>query len=488
MHSEDRRVLKRLSERGQSRSVIDLPLPSVKITSQDITNTFSTQSSHPPARPSVELDFSSATDSIRSSSLTTANISALDFSVFTTDSQSTWPTNFDSSLPVTSAHPPQSPPDHQQDFVLFDSPRPCQVAPNPSPLLSSQRSHSRPHRKQIRLVRADAREAQASQALGQYTSSSDDFNRFMHQAYASSASSPSVTFHRLQGIHSTRPPVPLFDQSTGTVHQRKPANMMNAAGLSTKPPHSQITKPVCLHDMPDVPDVYLDEFTPFEGGASLFPSPAVSSVMDNLCDKSSSASTMGTISPHDLVHDSMSAPTSGALTALTTPSSIFDESPDIDVFGVSPLFGSHEFDASCDWPLFPRDSSYQKDTQLPESEVTSAEARDDKVSTTEPALAVDNLSTTINSPASRGARQSSVGRVNSRRRKPLSPIIAPDVNDITAMKRHRNTLAARKSRQRKVLHLAALEARIAELEAERDHWEAESHHWKSLALSQSAAQ
>lgn len=462
-------------------------MPSVKITSQDITNTFSTPSSHPPARPSVELDFSSATDSIRSSSPTTANISALDFSVFTTDSQSTWHTNFDSSLPVTSAHPPLSPPDHQQDFVLFDSPRPCQVVPNPSSLLSSQRSHSLPNRKQIRLVRAAARQAQASQALGQYPLSPGDSDRFMHQAYASSASSPSVTFHRLQGIHSTRPPVPLFNQSTGTVHQRQPANMMNAAGLS-KPLHGQITKPVCLHDVPDVPDVYLDEFTPFEGGASLFPSPAVSSVMDNFCDKSSSASTLGTISPHDLVHDSMSAPTSGALTALTTPSSIFDESPDIDVFGASPLFGSHEFDASCDWPLFPRDSSYQKDTQLPESEVTPAEARDDKVSTTELALAVDNVTTTINSPAPRGARQSSVAGVNSRRRKPLSPIIAPDVNDITAMKRHRNTLAARKSRQRKVLHLAALEERIAELEAERDHWEAESHHWKSLALSQSAAQ
>jgi hypothetical protein len=39
------------------------------------------------------------------------------------------------------------------------------------------------------------------------------------------------------------------------------------------------------------------------------------------------------------------------------------------------------------------------------------------------------------------------------------------------MKRARNTLAARKSRQRKIQRFEELEDEIAKLEAERDHWE-----------------
>jgi len=45
-----------------------------------------------------------------------------------------------------------------------------------------------------------------------------------------------------------------------------------------------------------------------------------------------------------------------------------------------------------------------------------------------------------------------------------------DPNGTVAMKRARNTLAARKSRQRKMMQFDELEERIAKLEAERDHW------------------
>ena len=54
--------------------------------------------------------------------------------------------------------------------------------------------------------------------------------------------------------------------------------------------------------------------------------------------------------------------------------------------------------------------------------------------------------------------------------KPLPPIVVDDPNDVAAMKRARNTLAARKSRERKAQRLEELEERIAELEQERDHW------------------
>ena len=49
------------------------------------------------------------------------------------------------------------------------------------------------------------------------------------------------------------------------------------------------------------------------------------------------------------------------------------------------------------------------------------------------------------------------------------------------MKRARNTLAARKSRERKAQRFEDLEDRIAKLEAER-------YHWKKIALAQAGQQ
>jgi general control protein GCN4 len=45
-----------------------------------------------------------------------------------------------------------------------------------------------------------------------------------------------------------------------------------------------------------------------------------------------------------------------------------------------------------------------------------------------------------------------------------------DPNDKIALKRARNTLAARDSRQRKFDHVSTLEKRNAELEAELEKW------------------
>jgi hypothetical protein len=67
-------------------------------------------------------------------------------------------------------------------------------------------------------------------------------------------------------------------------------------------------------------------------------------------------------------------------------------------------------------------------------------------------------------------RHSSLSGVKPRRRKaPLLPI-AVDGNDKTAVKRARNTLAARESRQRKLDHLGTLEIRIKELEEREEQF------------------
>ncbi|UNI18175.1 General control protein [Purpureocillium takamizusanense] len=420
---------------------------------------------------SVDLDFSIALNSISSSSpFSTANISAQDFSVFTTDSQpSTWLPNSASALPASPAHqqslnPPESP--QQQDFVLFDNPPPRQSLNRSSAPLSnnSQRRHSYHDRRgnnSSKLVSPNAvqnqRVAQLLRGIGHQSQSSvNSNNRFANQFYASSAPSSTVSLNQnQQKSRIARPPVPLFSQSAGNVHQS--AKMMNAA------------------------DVDLDEFTAFEGGAyTAFSSPVVPSAVDFGGSMSSSTSNLGTVSPQDLLVQEpfMSAPNSSALTALTSPS-IYNESPDFDGFDVSPNFGTTDLDGSGDpwYPLFPQESA--SGPEQTQSLDNSPAQQSDDLDSVGQGFAGSGRKKGSGSPT---GRHSSVAGVNSRKRdKPLPPIIVEDPNDTVAMKRARNTLAARKSRERKAQRFEDLEERIAKLEAERDHW-------KKIALSQSGAQ
>ena len=360
---------------------------------------------------------------------------------------------------------------------MFDAPQPRQPRPNQSPLQPSQRRHSSYHNhRQQPATNAvhNPRVAQILQAIGHPALSTVNANRIHNnQFYASSAPSSTVTLNKQS--RPALPPVPLFNQSTGSVPQ--PAKMMNAAGLSN---------PICQSfnscRLPSSPaDVDLDDFTAFEGGASTaFSSPAVPTVFDFPGSTSSSVSNLGTVSPQDLLVQEpfLSAPNSAALTALTSPS-IYD-SPDFDGFNVSPNFGSADFDGSGDpwYPLFPQDATAPEQQSIENSPAQKSDDADsDSIGHTSAGSGRRKFS--ANSPPS--GRHSSVSGVNARKRdKPLPPIIIEDPNDVVAMKRARNTLAARKSRERKAQRFEDLEERIAKLEAERDHW-------KKIALSQSGA-
>jgi hypothetical protein len=234
-----------------------------------------------------------------------------------------------------------------------------------------------------------------------------------------------------------------------------------------------------------------DDFTAFEGGAatqntfnSAYSSPAVPTIYDTKTNLSSSSSTnMGTVSPHDLlVRDPFaSAPNSTAFTNLTSPST-YTESPEYrDNFDVSPFIGNGDLDHSLAgdpwYPLFPADeqvevSQVDSSPLLPEEELEVSEALR--------STSGRRRSGTNSSPPS-GARASVSGVSSRKREKPLPPIIVEDPNDTVAMKRARNTLAARKSRQRKMQRFDELEDRIVKLEAERDHW-------KELALRRNGGQ
>ncbi|AEO64205.1 5bb0b89f-01e6-4571-b023-2b786895812c [Thermothielavioides terrestris] len=231
-------------------------------------------------------------------------------------------------------------------------------------------------------------------------------------------------------------------------------------------------------------DLDLEDFTAFEGGASAtaYSSPALPSVFDVSSSASNSTSNMGTVSPQDLLIQEpfMSAPNSTALTALTSPS-IYGESPEFnDCYDVSPSFGSGDFDTGSTeawYPLFPQANPEPAVSQKPASVEASPASKSDDLEVSGSTSGHRRKSSGTSPPSS---RPSSIARVGSRRRdKPLPPIIVEDPTDVVAMKRARNTLAARKSRERKAQRLEELEEKILKLTAERDHW-------KALALAHGA--
>lgn len=216
---------------------------------------------------------------------------------------------------------------------------------------------------------------------------------------------------------------------------------------------------------------------------AVFSSPAVG-VYDLNASGSSNSSHVGTVSPHDLfLHDSfMSAPNSTALTSLTSPSD-YNESPFIDSYDVSPNFGTGDVDASggqeSAWfPLFDQSSAVVSGATAVGATVSPSSDFADL-----PGEKGENGSRRKSGharSASSSTKHSSTSGVSSRRRdKPLAPIVVEDPSDTIAMKRARNTLAARKSRQRKQERLEELEEVIAKLTEERDHW-------KKVALNQEA--
>jgi len=274
------------------------------------------------------------------------------------------------------------------------------------------------------------------------------------QFYASSAPSSST---QLQQQRQTRPQVPLFSQSTGNIPQ---------------------TPNMAMHDM----DLF-DDFTAFEGGASAqtsfasaYSSPAVPTIYDINTNLSTSSSTnMATVSPQDLhLRDfSGTAPNSTALTNLTSPSE-YNVSPEYnDDF--SPFIGTIDANstlAADPWyPLFPQD---EKEPNVDQSPLVV----DEDLDVIESLKVSRRRSTSGSSPPTHSAHSG----VGSRKRdKPLPPIIVEDQNDTVAMKRARNTLAARKSRQRKMQRFEELEDEITKLKAERDHW-------KNIALRRTGGQ
>lgn len=167
----------------------------------------------------------------------------------------------------------------------------------------------------------------------------------------------------------------------------------------------------------------------------------------------------GTISPKDLLNDSV--PPSTSFTNLTTPGSTLLETP--DDYQTSPLF-TDSMTADNNWfSLFPDDTM---------ADAAPMERTGSNHIMVHPGGEQRKRSSTNASPTpfSPAVKHSTVAGVGARKRdKPLPPILV-DETDTVALKRARNTAAARKSRAKKVQERDELETQIADLKAEVEFW------------------
>ena len=185
-----------------------------------------------------------------------------------------------------------------------------------------------------------------------------------------------------------------------------------------------------------------------------------------------------TVSPKDIMVESMSAPPSGAYTDLTTPgTSAFDSPYMANSTETSPLFAEDSFADDPDkWPsLF--DPIEEQPSTGPVSHFAGAGA------SSPPTQTAPVMSRNDSSPGQSSSRSSHQGRHSftsgvapKRRDKPLPAITVEDLNDTVAVKRARNTMAARKSREKRIERTEQLVNQVTELEAEVEHW-------KNIAIS-----
>jgi hypothetical protein len=188
-----------------------------------------------------------------------------------------------------------------------------------------------------------------------------------------------------------------------------------------------------------------------------------------------------TVSPQDVFNND-SFPPSTSFTNMTTPGSTLLETPDED-YQTSPLFDSLGADSQGvdNWfSLFPDDNASSTPAPLMVRTTSTSSANQIVVHPGGEGNNRKRSSTIALSPSpatySPALRHSSVAGVNARKRdKPLPPIVV-DESDQVALKRARNTAAARKSRAKKVGERDDMEAEIAALKQEIEHW-------KSLALA-----
>ncbi|RHZ68520.1 amino acid starvation-responsive transcription factor GCN4 [Aspergillus thermomutatus] len=305
-------------------------------------------------------------------------------------------------------------------------------------------------------------------------------------------SSPSSRTH-FQRVHAAsvpsnspnpnRPPVPLFSATNGNA----PFSQKQLQQLQQFYHRRIMSTPNIAQDMPDFFDLpsnnFGDDFELSTEPTMLSPHQIPTGLM--AVKDSMAGAPSGTISPKDLFMDA-SAPPSTSFTDLSTPSF---ESPGYFSQDTSPMFptdlelgpGSEEWGS-----LFPAQEDFSVafdsaalDVALALSQPKPEPAEEVSVPPS-PVVRKSTSPAPSPAPSKSGVKHSTVAGVNARQRKPLPPIKV-DTSDPVAMKRARNTEAARKSRARKLERQDEMERRIRELEKSLEEAQQREQYWKALA-------
>lgn len=166
-----------------------------------------------------------------------------------------------------------------------------------------------------------------------------------------------------------------------------------------------------------------------------------------------------TVSPQDIFSFN---PVATPMSSLMSPYLDDDSS-----YEVSPLFPTDDVAAPGDWPsLFPDEPNVDPDIDAILGQTSEGHSTLDSSVSPSASPAIRSVGIGANT-----ARKGSVTGAGIRKRSnPLPPIVVEDPSDHVAVKRARNTLAARKSREKKVKKMEEMEAQIEDLKEQVEHW------------------
>lgn len=183
-----------------------------------------------------------------------------------------------------------------------------------------------------------------------------------------------------------------------------------------------------------------------------------------------------TVSPQDIWMENPSAPPSSAMTYISTPGFSDYDSPHVAHSNdTSPAMHHENFDDDYETTK----NFFAPLPGLDDLEDSKLSIRSRMESMGPPGSCYQSSPAQSSSRGSNSGRHSSIAGVNARKRdKPLPDITVDDPSDTIALKRARNTAAARKSRAKKMERMEDMAATIEKLEQEVERW-------KSIALERS---
>ncbi|GKZ34560.1 hypothetical protein AbraIFM66950_004874 [Aspergillus brasiliensis] len=321
----------------------------------------------------------------------------------------------------------------------------------------------------------------AAQSSGYSSSPSSWSNPSLRKHFArrfatptASNSTPAVN----NAAYNNRPPVPLFNDKTvnySAFVKQHNQNLKKRYAL-----HRRImSTPNIAQDFPELFDLQSNRFgDDLSSPESNMLSPQINT---SFFSPMGEIAPPGTVSPKDLFFDA-SAPPSTTFTDLSTPPL---DTPGFFSQNTSPMINT-EMDLNAvpeEWEsLFPQDGF---SLDLDSAALELAASLQQPKATGPPPTPVIRASASpapasSPAPSRQGTKHSTVAGVNARQRKPLPPIKF-DSADPAAMKRARNTEAARKSRARKLERQGEMERRIEELERMLEESKQREEYWRSMA-------